>query len=86
MDKIKQKTKTVSFITCDPEHKEMYWGNRCLVFEVPYDWAVDYCGGENKFDTFYWEYTSDETMDMYCIALLDGVVVSERIEENIWRD
>ena len=74
---------TIYFITYDPDREDIYWGDRCLVFEVPYDWAVEYCGSEDALAEFCDEYTTDDTMEMYCIAILGNEIISEKIQENI---
>lgn len=75
------KPQTITFITRNPEHVETdipSWEEDALCFEVPYDWAVEYCNGEDELCTFYWESTTDDTMSMYCIALLENVIISEK--------
>lgn len=77
------KQESISFVTRNPEFEEDWWID-ALVFCVPCDWAKEYCGGQDELDTFYWEYTTDESMMMYEQALLDGVVLSEEVIENYY--
>lgn len=56
--------------------------NRFLEFEVPYDWAVSYCGGEEELEEFRWTYDGFDSEQMYSKAILDGVVITEVIVEG----
>lgn len=52
------------------------------VFTVPKDWAIIWIreNCEMSLEEFLDEYTSDDTNDMYCAAILDDVLIEEHIE------
>lgn len=58
------------------------------IFTVPESWAVDWifkeCGDHIDIDNFNSLYTWDDTLQMYCSALEEGVLVEEHVEKRFW--
>ena len=62
------------------------YDNTIRIFEVPYDWAIDWIEGicEMTYEEYMDEYTYDDTFEMYTCAIDEGVVISEKIEWRNW--
>lgn len=74
----KEKTSIGFCITVDNESEDSLSSKE---FFVPYDWAVQWIQKNQNItiEQFSNEYTSDESGDMYSDAILEGVLISEKV-------
>lgn len=57
------------------------------VFEVPRDWALEWISKNARYDDGFWnEYTYDDTFQMYEDACKAGVLISEAIEPEHYKE